>query len=99
MNTKTSKPTTGEANASESNQGTELHELFLDELADILNAEQQLTKALPKMAKAAKSAELRQAFESHLEETRNHITRVEKAAKSFGESLKRKTCKAMEGLI
>ena len=77
----------------------ELHDLFLDELADIYNAEQRLTKALPRLAKAAQSAELREAFESHLEETENHISRLEQVVKSLGESLKRKKCKAMEGLI
>ena len=77
----------------------ELHELFLDELADIYNAEQQLTKALPKLAKAAKSSELRQAFEAHFEETRNHIQRLEQVAESVGGSIKRKKCQGMEGLI
>src|SRR5438270_10045216 len=74
---------------------TELHELFLEELADIYNAEQQLIKALPKLAKAAQSPELREAFESHLEETQNHISRLDQVAKSLGESLKRKKCAAM----
>jgi len=77
----------------------DLHELFLEELADIYNAEQQLTKALPKMAKAAESDELRQAFEEHLEETQNQITRLQQVFQSLGESMRRKTCKAMQGLI
>ncbi len=77
----------------------DLHELFLDEIADITNAERQLTKALPKMAKAAESDELRQAFESHLEETEEQISRLEQAAQSLDESIKSKTCKAMKGLI
>lgn len=77
----------------------ELHEIFLEELADIYNAEQQLTKALPKMAKAAQSEQLRQAFEMHLEETQNQIRRLEEAVQSLDESLKRKKCKAMQGLI
>jgi ferritin-like metal-binding protein YciE len=77
----------------------ELHELFLDELADIYSAEQQLTKALPKMAKAAQSSELREAFEMHLEETQNQIQRLEQAVEALDETLKRKKCKAMEGLI
>ena len=76
-----------------------LHELFLDELADVYSAEKQLTKALPKMAKAAQSPELRGAFETHLEETENQISRLEEAIKSMGESLKRKKCKGMEGLL
>jgi len=73
--------------------------LFLDELADVYNAEQQLTKALPKMAKAAKSEELREGFEMHLQETENQIQRIEQVAETLGESIKRKTCKAMRGLI
>jgi ferritin-like metal-binding protein YciE len=77
----------------------ELHELFLDELADIYNAEKQLTKALPRMAKAAQTPELRQAFETHLRETENQIKRLEQAAEALDESLKRKKCMAMEGLL
>ena len=52
----------------------DLHELFLDELADIYNAEQQMTKALPKLAKAAKNDQLREGFQQYLEETENHIS-------------------------
>jgi ferritin-like metal-binding protein YciE len=80
-------------------QENELHELFLDELADIYNGEQQLTKALPKMAKAAKNEELRQAFEEHLQVTENQISRLEQVAETLGENLKRKICKGMKGLI
>jgi ferritin-like metal-binding protein YciE len=78
---------------------TELHKLFLDELADVYSAEQQLTKALPKLAKAAQSGELREALEQHLEETEEHVSRLEQVAESLDETLKRKTCKAMQGLI
>jgi ferritin-like metal-binding protein YciE len=78
---------------------SELHELFLEELADIYNAEQQLTKALPKMAKAAESEELRQAFEEHLQQTEEQISRLDQVFESLDESMKRKTCKAMQGLI
>ena len=77
----------------------ELHQLFLDELADVYNAEQQLTKALPKLAKAAESDELREALEQHLEETEEHISRLEQVAESLDETLKKKVCKAMKGLI
>jgi ferritin-like metal-binding protein YciE len=77
----------------------DLHELFLDELADIYNAEEQLTKALPKLAKTAKNDQLREAFEQHLEETENHVTRLEQVIESLGESMKRKKCKGMEGVI
>lgn len=79
--------------------GSELQELFLDELADIYNAEQQLTKALPKMARAAQHPELRQGFQTHFQETEGQIARLEQAAQALGESIKRKTCKAMKGLI
>ena len=76
-----------------------LLELFLDELADIYNAEQQLTKALPKMARAAQSEELRRAFEQHDEETQNQISRLQEVVRSLDETMKRKTCKGMQGLI
>ena len=87
---------------SESESGgmdTDLHRLFLDQLADMYNAEQQLTKALPKMAKAAESDELREAIESHLEETEEHVARLEQVAESLEVTLKRKTCPAMKGII
>lgn len=78
---------------------SDLHELFLEQLADVYDAEQQLTKALPKMAKAAESDELREAIESHLEETEEHVSRLEQVAQSLDETLKRKTCQATKGLI
>jgi ferritin-like metal-binding protein YciE len=78
---------------------SELHELFLDELADILNAEQQLIKALPKMAGAATSEELKAAFETHLTETEYHITRLEQVFSSIDEPVQSKECKAMKGLL
>jgi ferritin-like metal-binding protein YciE len=83
----------------DSNMDTDLHRLFLEELADIYNAEQQLTKALPKMAKTAECEELREAFEQHLDETEEHVSRLEQVTRQLGESLKRKTCQAMKGLI
>ena len=81
------------------NMDNDLHKLFLDELADIYNAEQQLIKALPKLAKAAESDDLRSGFEEHLEQTREHASRVEQVFEHLGESLKSKTCQAMKGLI
>jgi ferritin-like metal-binding protein YciE len=83
----------------EQNEGSGLHELFLEELADIYNAEQQLTKALPKMAKAAQSEELRMAFEEHLGQTEEQISRLDQVFESLGETPRRKTCKAMQGLV
>ena len=76
-----------------------LKELYIDELKDLYNAESQLVKALPKMAKAASSEELRQGFEEHLEQTKGHVQRLEKIFQAWGESPKGKKCKGMEGLI
>jgi ferritin-like metal-binding protein YciE len=76
-----------------------LKELYIDELKDLYNAENQLVKALPKMAKAASSDELREGFEKHLEQTRGHVQRLEKIFQALGESPKGKTCKGMQGLI
>ena len=76
-----------------------LHDLYVDELKDLYNAEQQLVKALPKMAKAASASELSTAFEEHLEETRGHVERLEKIFKNLDVNPKGKKCRAMEGLI
>jgi ferritin-like metal-binding protein YciE len=76
-----------------------LRELYIDELKDIYNAENQLVKALPKMAKAASSEELRSGFEEHLEQTKGHVSRLEQIFESLGESPKGKKCKGMEGLV
>ncbi len=76
-----------------------LRELFVDELKDLYNAETQLVKALPKMAKAAGSAELRTALEDHLSETEHQVERLEKIFEQLEESPKGKKCKAMTGLI
>jgi ferritin-like metal-binding protein YciE len=76
-----------------------LNELFLEELADLYSAEQQLVKALPKMAKAASSEELREGFEMHLEQTEEHVRRLEQVFEIFGEKAKAKKCEAMAGLI
>jgi ferritin-like metal-binding protein YciE len=76
-----------------------LKELYIDELKDLYNAENQLLKALPKMAKAATSEELSAGFEEHLEQTRGHVQRLEDIFKQLGESPKGKKCKGMEGLI
>jgi ferritin-like metal-binding protein YciE len=76
-----------------------LKELYIDELKDIYNAENQLVKALPKMAKAASSEELRTGFEEHLEQTRGHVQRLEQIFKGLGEKPSGKKCKGMEGLV
>jgi ferritin-like metal-binding protein YciE len=76
-----------------------LHELFVDELRDIYDAEKQLTKALPKMAKASESPDLRAAFEEHLEITRMQVNRLEEVFKSLGMAARGKPCEGMKGLI
>jgi ferritin-like metal-binding protein YciE len=76
-----------------------LKELYIDELRDLYNAENQLTKALPKMAKAANSEELRSGFEEHLEQTKGHVKRLEQIFGSLDEKPTGKKCKGMEGLI
>jgi ferritin-like metal-binding protein YciE len=77
----------------------EFRELYVEELRDIYNAEQQLIKALPKMAKAATTDELREGFEGHLEQTKGHAQRLEQIFRTLGEKPTGKKCKAMEGLV
>jgi ferritin-like metal-binding protein YciE len=76
-----------------------LRDLYVEQLQDLYNAEQQLIKALPKMAKAASSEELKAAFEDHLGQTRQHAQRIETIFEQMGEKAKGKKCKAMEGLV
>ena len=76
-----------------------LKKLYVEELRDIYSAETQLVKALPKMAKGASSAELKQAFEDHLEQTKEHIERLEEIFHRLNEKPTGKTCKGMKGLL
>lgn len=76
-----------------------LHALLVDELKDLWSAENQLTKALPKMAKGASSPDLAAAFQEHLEVTKNQLARIETIFEQLDGSPKGKTCAAMEGLI
>ena len=76
-----------------------LHDAFIDELRDAYDAEKQLTKALPKLAKAATSPELRAAFEAHLEETRGQIERLEQVFESLDEKVRGKHCDGIAGII
>lgn len=78
---------------------TTLEDLFVDELRDLYDAENQLTKALPKMAKAANAPELKAAFEEHLEQTRNQVERLTQVFEQIGQPAKAKKCLAMRGLI
>ena len=76
-----------------------LQKLYTEELRDLYNAENQLLKALPKMAKAASSEELKDAFEKHLQQTKGHVERLEQVFEELDEKPKGKTCRAMKGLI
>ena len=76
-----------------------LHDAFIDELRDMYNAEKQITKALPKMVKAATTAPLADAFNAHLKETQGQITRLEKVFESLDEPVKSKTCDGMTGIL
>jgi ferritin-like metal-binding protein YciE len=76
-----------------------LEELLVDELKDLYSAENQIIKALPKMAKAASSPELKRAFERHLEETRRQVERLDQIGQALEVKLTGKKCKGMEGLI
>jgi ferritin-like metal-binding protein YciE len=76
-----------------------LHELFEDQIKDLYSAENQILKALPKMAKKSTNAQLRTAFERHLEETRGHVARLEQIAEELDFTPKGKKCKGAEGVI
>ena len=76
-----------------------LKKLYVDELKDLFSAENQLLKALPKMAAAASSIELRTGFEEHLEQTKGHVQRLEEIFETLDESPKGKKCVGMEGLV
>jgi ferritin-like metal-binding protein YciE len=76
-----------------------LQSLFLEELKDIYHAEKQLVQALPRLAKAAGTPELQQAFRNHLAETEGHVERLERIFKDLGQAARGKRCKGMEGLL
>ncbi len=76
-----------------------MEDLFLAEIEDLYDCEKRLTKALPKMAKASTSLQLRQAFESHLQETQGHVERLERVFSEMGKQPKAETCQAIKGLI
>ena len=76
-----------------------LNDLFVNQIEDLYDAENRLTKALPKMAEAANSNQLKQAFQQHLTETQGHVSRLETIFRELGIEPKRETCEAMKGLI
>jgi ferritin-like metal-binding protein YciE len=80
-------------------QAGTLHDAFIEELRDTYDAEKQLIKALPKLAKAAASTDLRTAFETHLEETRGHVERLEQVFESLDEKPRGKHCEGIAGII
>jgi ferritin-like metal-binding protein YciE len=80
-------------------KNTGLKQLYIDELKDAFNSENQLVKALPKMVKAATSSELQQGFELHLEQTKEHVERLHQIFQTLEESPKGKKCKGMEGIV
>jgi ferritin-like metal-binding protein YciE len=91
---------TGDTNPKQEEKMSEsLRGLYIAELRDLYNAETQLVKALPKMAKAASNEELSQAFEDHLKETTEHVSRLEQIFEQLGEKPSGKKCAAMEGLV
>jgi ferritin-like metal-binding protein YciE len=76
-----------------------LRDLYVEQLEDLYDAEQQLTKALPKMAKTAHSPKLKSAFENHVRQTEGHVQRLEQVFGFLNKKAKAKTCKAMKGLV
>ena len=76
-----------------------LQDLFVNELKDVYSAEKQILQALPKMAKAASSPDLRRAFETHRKQTQDQVTRLDKIFEQLGASARGKKCKGMEGLL
>lgn len=76
-----------------------LHDLYIAELKDLYDAENRIVKALPKMAEAANSPDLRNAFEQHLEQTRGHVDRLEQIFQKMNEAPKGTKCKGIEGII
>jgi ferritin-like metal-binding protein YciE len=76
-----------------------IEDLFLDELKDLYSAEKQITKALPKLVKAASTQELSAAFDSHLEETKGHVERLEEIFQKLGKKGAGKTCEGMKGVL
>ena len=76
-----------------------LNDLFVVQIQDLYDAEQRLTKALPRMAEAASNQQLKSAFQQHLRETEQHVTRLEKVFSVMGVNAQRDTCEAMKGLI
>jgi len=91
--------TTATSSNGRANQGSLLEKFFTDELKDIYYAEQQLLKALPRLAKASSTEELEDAFSDHLRQTERHVKRLDKVFQIIGKNAEGKKCEAMDGLI
>ncbi|MHA4807218.1 YciE/YciF ferroxidase family protein [Flavitalea flava] len=89
----------GNTTGKEVTRNSKLQEFFIDQLEDIYWAEQKLVKTLPKLEESAHSQELKQAFNNHLQETKNHVTRLEKIFELIGEPAQAKKCHAIAGII
>ena len=96
---KTKQPAGTNKSAGAGADNSRLKEFFIDELKDIYWAEKHIVQTLPKMQKAATSDELKNAFNDHLEVTKTHVTRLEKAFSLVGEKAQAKTCEAMQGIV
>src|ERR1700730_60812 len=96
--TKSKKPSNGNGKKSPVGKNGVLEEFFIDEIKDIYWAEKHIVKTLPKMQKAASSETLKQAFEDHLVQTKEHVARVEQVFQILGEKVQAKKCEAMEGI-
>lgn len=94
-----SKTSKNDSASSETNESSQLEKLFMDGLKDIYWAEKHLTKALPKMQKAATTEELKSAIEEHLSQTEEHVSRLEEVFELCGKKAQAKKCDGMEGLI
>jgi Mn-containing catalase len=93
------EPVPVHAESSELTDNGPIQELLVDQLRDILHAEKQLVKALPKMTKAARSGQLQRLFEQHLQETEEQVSRLEECLSMLGSSARAKPCKGMMGII
>jgi ferritin-like metal-binding protein YciE len=98
LKVKNSSMPTQSTSASKTAQHSRLREFFIEQLQDIYWAEQKLVNTLPKLSEASRSPELRKAFDSHLTETKNHITRLEKAFSLMKEKAEAKECPAIKGI-
>jgi ferritin-like metal-binding protein YciE len=96
---KASRTSEGQSDESQPRDNSDLHKLFVDELADTLHAEHQLLKALPKLIKAAGTPELGEALQDHFAETEEHVERLEQVFSSLSEKSRKKRCEGMEGII